>query len=213
VCVPAAPLRVLVLEDDDAQRAAVLGHLQQNASVDLVAAAATLAQARQAVDHSVATARPVELAVLDIRVPDGSGLQFCRELRSIYPAARCIVLTDVDSADFRLAAAIVGADAFVPKTTCYDGLMEAVFAIAAGQRPLQRQAEYAQQVLYRSDAASSFGPLTQREQAVRDLLLGGSTDREIAAALGVFEHTVRADLSSLVTKAISVSAALPPKRR
>jgi DNA-binding NarL/FixJ family response regulator len=141
----------------------------------------------------------VDVALLDIRLFSGNGVQACREIRSTCPQTACLMLTAHTDEKAFLASIMAGAAGYVPKMGVGDELVEAVHAAAAGQKLLS--AERAWQALeeLNSLAIASADRLSTQDQQVLTLIEEGMTDREIASQLSVPEQSVRESVSSLLT--------------
>ncbi|SDR91414.1 response regulator [Agrococcus carbonis] len=149
----------------------------------------------------IAAALP-DVALLDMRLPDGDGIDLCREIRSRHPEVRCLVLTAFDDDEAMLSAVLAGADGYVLKSISGTRLVDAIRAVAAG-RPLMPPA-IGKRILARSDADGRddprFGSLQLRERQVLALIAEGLTNRQIGARLGLAEKTVKNYVSGLLRK-------------
>jgi two-component system response regulator DevR len=181
----------------------VVAILEQAPGVTVAGCAANLAQARV----SLPAAEP-DVAVLDVRLPDGSGLEYCREVRSASSDIACIMFTTHDDDTAMVAAAIAGAAGYVLKDmTAGPALLAAIDAVAAGRTMLTAQAAAARQALEAvAQAQGPLGAITAREDAIRELLLADCTNQEISRRLHLSDATVRAGVASLLAKTL----ALPP---
>jgi DNA-binding NarL/FixJ family response regulator len=190
-----------LVEDHEPVRRHVIALLEQAVETTVVGSAASLRQAKTALPAAHA-----HIAILDVRLPDGSGLEYCRELHSTHPDISCIMFTSHDDEAAMLAAAIAGAAGYVLKDmAASSALMAAIQDVAAGKRLLDTYRQAAWRALETASAREGpLGPLTAQETAVRDLLLQGHSNAEITNMLQVKESTVRADLASLLAKTLSV---------
>jgi DNA-binding NarL/FixJ family response regulator len=143
-----------------------------------------------------------DVAVLDVRLPDGSGISVCREIRSALPQTACLMLTGYNDEQALMGAIIAGAAGYVSKQTCGTDLVSALRAVAVGQSILDPQAS--QQVMARlRQRASTVDPvaaLTEQEKRVLELIGEGMTNRQIAQHMFLAEKTVKNYVSSLLTK-------------
>jgi DNA-binding NarL/FixJ family response regulator len=158
------------------------------------------ASARDAVGR-VPIVKP-DLVVLDIRLPDGNGVEVCRELRARCPEAKVIMLTSFADDTALMDSIMAGASGYILKATKQDELLEALRKVAAGQslidpaitasvfRRLRRQAES-------SDALEA---LTPQERRILDLIAEGLTNREIAERIHLAERTVKNYVSHILAK-------------
>lgn len=184
---------VLVLDDHDLMRRGIADTIDSAPGFQVVAEAAS---AHQALARTQATSP--DLAVLDMRLPDGDGAQVCRSIRSSSPATRCVIICSVDDDSARAAAADAGAAAFLLKSIRAADLLEALRAVAAGRtlsatlRPRSAPAQTAK----RADAVE----LTTREREILELLGAGLGNRQIGLRLGIAEKTVKNYLTGLLRK-------------
>ncbi len=138
-----------------------------------------------------------DVALLDVQLPDGSGVEVCRQVRARDPAIRALMLTTYDDAQARMAAALAGAFGFVLKQIRGTDLIEAVRRVAAGQsmsdRPTAPDASH-----LAGDPA--LGTLTPQERRVLDLIVQGLTNGQIGQRLGISEKTVRNHVTNVLRK-------------
>ena len=164
--------------------------------IEVVGEAAT---ATDAVARAAATSPDV--AVLDVRLPDGNGIEVCRDLRSLLPDVRCLMLTSFTDDEALFDAIMAGASGYVLKEVRGAELIDSVRSVAAGHslldplataRVLERIA-----TLPRDTLTASLSP---QESAILDHLADGHTNREIAAAMFLAEKTVKNYVSNLLGK-------------
>jgi DNA-binding NarL/FixJ family response regulator len=143
-----------------------------------------------------------DVAVLDGRLPDGSGIEVCREVRSVDPSIAVLILTSYDDDDALFAAIMAGAAGYVLKQVRGSDLVNDVRRVAAGQSLLDPAVT--QQVLDRLRRGpvedSALAPLTTREKRILELIGEGMTNRQIAEAVFLAEKTVKNYVSSLLAK-------------
>jgi len=165
--------------------------------MDVVGEAAT---AEQAISRIPAT-RP-DVAVLDVRLPDGSGVEVCREVRDLVPGLACLILTSYSDDQAQFEAIMAGASGYVLKEIRGNALVDAIRTVASGQSLLDPAATA--RVLARLQAPQltddKIAPLTDQERKLLDLLAEGLTNREIAARMFLAEKTVKNYVSNLLTK-------------
>ena len=192
-------IRVFVVDDHEIVRRGLIGLLQTQEDFDVVGEAAT---ARQAAGRIVAT-RP-DVAVLDVRLPDGSGIDVCRELSTRAPDVRSIMLTAYDDDDALLAAVIAGAYGYVRKDVQANGLVDAIRTVAGGRRLLDDRIVDRMTERMRGDADADDDPrlssLGLRERQVLALIADGLTNRQIGERLNLAEKTVKNYVSGLLRK-------------
>ena len=194
-------ITVLLIEDHKLVRIGLRTVLEDTARIRIVGEAAT-------VSDGVAAAlrfRP-NVAVIDIRLPDGTGFEVCRKIKAALPESKALLLTSYIDDPLVLEAIAAGADGYLLKSEEQD-IAEAIETVAAGgavldpavTRRMLNQASNNNN----SPAPSTllpFGLLSKQELRVIELVAGGGTNREIAAALKLGEKTVRNYLSNVFTK-------------
>jgi two-component system response regulator DevR len=195
-----AVTKILIVDDHAVLRmglAALFGTVPHFAVVgEAATAAAALVEARRC--------RP-DVVLMDIRLPDGSGIEACRELRAERPEARVIMFTSYADEGSVIAAVMANAAGYLLKTTEPQRLIEAIEAVAAGGSLLDPSVT--RSVLERlrrggstTADADPLAALSIQERKVLPLIAEGRTNREIAAALFVSEHTVKAHVSEILRK-------------
>lgn len=193
-------IRVLVLDDHEVVRRGLRDLLDAEPDIEVVGEAAT---AEQALNRGVAL-RP-DVAVLDIRLPDGDGVTVCRELRSAVPEVACLMLTSFDDEDALLDAVMAGAAGYVLKQIKGTDLVAAVRTVAAGRSMLdpattERLLRALRDPAPASVADGRLAGLTERETDVLALIGDGLTNREIGERLHLSEKTVKNHISRLLAK-------------
>ena len=143
-----------------------------------------------------------DVAVLDVRLPDGNGVEVCREIRNELPATQCLMLTSYSDDEALFDAIMAGATGYVLKDIQGTDLLEAIRTISSGQSLLDPMAT--QRVMERlrtpnkdDDAIAS---LTEQERKILDLIGEGMTNRQIGQTLFLAEKTVKNYVSSLLAK-------------
>ncbi|MFJ6939668.1 response regulator [Streptomyces sp. NPDC101132] len=195
------PVRVFLLDDHEIVRRGLRDLLDAEPDISVVGEAGT---AEQALARGPAL-RP-DVAVLDVRLPDGNGVAVCRELRSRMPGLACLMLTSFDDEDALLDAIMAGAAGYVLKQIKGSDLVAAVRTVAAGQSMLDpattarlmRSLRDPEAVRDPEDAR--LAALSERERDVLQLIGEGLTNREIAQRLFLSEKTVKNHISRLLGK-------------
>ncbi|RZL23262.1 MAG: response regulator transcription factor [Rhodococcus sp. (in: high G+C Gram-positive bacteria)] len=144
-----------------------------------------------------------DVAVLDVRLPDGNGIELCRELLSKLPGLRCLILTSFEDDQAMLDAILAGASGYVVKDIKGLDLTRAVHDVGSGKSLLDNRAAAALMAKLRTDAAEKNGPfeeLTDQERVLLGLLGEGLTNRQIAARMFLAEKTVKNYVSRLLSK-------------
>jgi two-component system, NarL family, response regulator DevR len=192
-----AQIRLFLLDDHEIVRRGLSDLLGTAADIAIVGEAATAAEAL----HRIPAARP-HVALLDVRLPDGSGIDVCREIRSSLPEIKCLILTSYDDDDALFAAVMAGAAGYLLKQIGGSALLEAIRQVAAGRSLLD--SAVTGKLLERLRHPPTIDPrldtLTAREREILDLIAEGLTNREIGARLFLAEKTVKNYVSSLLAK-------------
>ncbi len=164
-----------------------------------------------------------DVAVLDVRLPDGNGVDVCREVRSRLPGLACLMLTSFADDDALFDAVMAGASGYVLKQIHGSDLVGAVRTVASGQSLLDPQTTAAMLQRLRDQAAQKdpLAALSQQERHILDLIGEGMTNRQIGERLFLAEKTVKNYVSNLLaklnmqrrTQAAALSARLRADRR
>ena len=191
------PLRVFLLDDHEIVRRGLRDLLESAGDLEVVGEASTAAEALRRIPAT----RP-DVAVLDARLPDGSGIDVCREIRSASPEIRALVLTWFDDDDALFAAIMAGAAGYVLKQVRSADLVDAVRRVGAGQSLLDPAVT--SRVLERLRSGPAEDPrlasLTPTERAVLDRIAEGKTNRQIGADLFLAEKTVKNHVTGVLAK-------------
>lgn len=190
-------IRVFILDDHEVVRRGLVELLSSAGGIAIVGEAATATQALA----RIPAVRP-DVAVLDARLPDGSGIDVCRQVRSALPDTRCLILTSYDDDEAVVAAVVAGAAGYFLKQIAGGSLVEAVRAVAAGKSLLDPAVT--DSVLMRLRDPSPVDPrlaaLTPREREVLDLIAEGLSNRQIGQHLFLAEKTIKNIVSGLLAK-------------
>ncbi|WP_030166760.1 response regulator [Streptomyces sp. NRRL S-813] len=197
---PDAPVRVFLLDDHEVVRRGVHDLLNDEPDIEVVGEAATVEQALV----RVPALRP-DVAVLDVRLPDGDGVTVCRELRSRLPELACLMLTSFDDEEALLDSIMAGASGYVLKQIQGSDLVSAVRTVAGGQSLLDPSATTKLMARLRGGQQQEEEPdglpgLTDREREILDLIGEGLTNRQIGQRLYLAEKTVKNHISRLLAK-------------
>ncbi|WP_405015796.1 response regulator transcription factor [Kitasatospora sp. NBC_00070] len=191
-------VRVFLLDDHEVVRRGVHDLLDAEPDLLVVGEAAT---AEQAIAR-VPALRP-DVAVLDMRLPDGDGVTVCRELRARMPDLACLMLTSFDEEEALLDSIMAGAAGYVLKQISGTDLVSAVRTVASGQSMLDPGAATRLMARMRGDATPptpAFPELTGREGEILALIGEGLTNRQIGERLYLAEKTVKNHISRLLAK-------------
>lgn len=195
------PIRVFLLDDHEVVRRGITDLLDAEPGIRVVGDADT-------VEHALVRApalRP-DVAVLDVRLPDGDGITVCRELRSRVPELACLMLTSFDDEDALLDAIMAGAAGYVLKQIRGSDLVSAVRTVASGQSMLDPATTARLMRTLRADPAETpalspeLASLSPRERDILALIGDGLTNREIGKKLYLSEKTVKNHISRLLAK-------------
>ncbi len=189
-------IRVFLLDDHEIVRTGLRSLLEEEGGFTVVGEAATAAEALDRIPPT----RP-DVAILDVRLPDGSGIEVCREIRSSSPEIACVMLTSYADDEALFAAIMAGAAGYVLKQVGAGSLVEDIRRVADGQSLLDPA--LTQRVLERLQDQSEdplLASLTPQERRILDLVADGQTNRQIAATLYLAEKTVKNYVSNLLSK-------------
>ncbi|MCK8678905.1 response regulator [Streptomyces lichenis] len=196
------PVRVFLLDDHEVVRRGVHDLLDAEPDLTVVGEAGTAEQALT----RIPALRP-DVAVLDVRLPDGDGVSVCRELRSRMPELACLMLTSFDDEEALLDAIMAGASGYVLKQITGTDLVSAVRAVASGQSLLDPGATARVMARLRGGQPQqeerqqpALAGLTDRERDILALIGEGLTNREIGKRLYLAEKTVKNNISRLLAK-------------
>jgi two-component system, NarL family, response regulator DevR len=190
-------IRVFLVDDHEIVRRGIAQLVDAEADLTVVGEAGSFREA----DRRIAATIP-DVAVLDVRLPDGNGIDLCRNIRSAHPDVACLILTAYDDDDALRSAVLAGASGYVLKDIRSRALIDAIRRAASGgtiqSAAVLRQAAT---ILQPDPRAEAPGPiLSLRESQVLSLIAEGLTNREIGARLGLAEKTVKNYVSGLLAK-------------
>ncbi|MGW3208882.1 response regulator [Streptomyces sp. NPDC001135] len=194
------PIRVFLMDDHEVVRRGVRDLLDDEPDIEVIGEAGTAEQALV----RVPALRP-QVAVLDVRLPDGDGVTVCRELRSRMPELACLMLTSFDDEEALLDSIMAGASGYVLKQIQGSDLVSAVRTVAAGQSLLDASATAKLMARLRGGQQEEQQPdglqgLTEREREILALIGEGLTNRQIGQRLYLAEKTVKNHISRLLAK-------------
>lgn len=191
------PIRVFLVDDHELVRRGIAAFLAAAGDISIVGEAATAAQAT----HRIPAVAP-DVVLLDVRLPDGNGIDVCREFTSALPPIRCIILTAYDDDEAILAAVIAGAAGYVRKDVAGDALVDGIRAVADGRSLLDAGlvARVTRNLQAAQGGDSRLAGLSAREREVLTLIADGLSNREIAGRLSLAEKTVKNYVSSVLAK-------------
>ncbi|MDF1489610.1 response regulator [Tessaracoccus caeni] len=188
---------VLVVDDHPVVRRGLTALLLAEPWVDRVLEADSLARAEE-----LAAAHPVSIAVVDVGLPDGDGIDLTRRLRALRPEVSVLVLTMTADADLARAALAAGGSGFLVKETDPDILLGAIRTVRDGGLVVGPHLPDARQVIAEpvGDVPRPFDRLTPRELQLVRLVASGAANAQIARRLSITDKTVRNQLSNVLVK-------------
>ena len=193
-------VRLLLVDDHEIVRMGLRMLFEHAEGIEVVGEAASAAGA---VDETVR--QKPDVVLMDVRLPDGTGVDACREIHAACPGTRVLFLSSYADEEAMLAAVFVGAHGYLLKEIGGDALVRAIKAVAAGQSILDPAAtrvmtERLHSLSSSVTAGGAGGPLSAQEQRVLALVARGKTNKEIAAALDLSDKTVKNYLSNIFQK-------------
>lgn len=192
-----APIEVFLLDDHEIVRRGVRELLEAEPGIVVTGEASTAAEALQ----RIPAVRP-KVAVLDVRLPDGSGVEVCREIRSHDPSIACLMLTSFSDDDALFDAIMAGAAGYVLKQIRGNDLVAAIRKVANGESLLDPSVTA--KVLHRlrnpTEEDERLARLTPQERKILDLIAEGATNRQIGNELHLAEKTVKNYVSNMLLK-------------
>ncbi|MGW5441388.1 response regulator [Nocardia asteroides] len=191
-------VKVFLVDDHEIVRHGVADLIDLEPDLEVIGEAGTCAQALA----RIPALRP-DVAVLDVLLPDGNGIELCRELLSSHPDLHCLILTSFTDEQAMLNAILAGASGYVIKDIKSLELIAAIRDVSDGKSLLDNRAAAALMAKLRAEAAEKTGPLatlTEQERTLLALLGEGLTNRQIAARMFLAEKTVKNYVSRLLTK-------------
>ena len=190
-------IRVFLLDDHEIVRRGIADLLAGEDDIEVVGEAGTAAEALA----RIPAVRP-DVAVLDARLPDGSGIDVCREIRSARPQTQCIILTSYDDDDAIFAAVVAGAAGYLLKEVRGLSLVEAIRQVAQGKSLLDPSVTGRLLARLRDGEPKDqrLSSLTPREREILALIADGMTNKQIGETLFLAEKTVKNYVSGLLSK-------------
>jgi len=190
-------LKVFLTDDHEVVRRGVAELLQEEPDLTVVGQASNVAESLA----RIPALRP-DIAVLDVRLPDGNGVELCRELKSRLPDLNCLMLTSYPDEHAMVDAIMAGAGGYVIKDITGLDLISAVRTVGGGHSMLDNRAAQALMTKLRAtaDTPGPLAGLSDQERTVLDLIGEGLTNRQIAARMFLAEKTVKNYVSRLLAK-------------
>ena len=190
-------IRVFLLDDHEIVRRGLRELIEGTGDMVVVGESGT---ALEATRH-IPALRP-DVAVLDARLPDGSGIDVCRDVRSIDPSIRALILTSYDDERALVASVLAGASGYLLKQLSGEGIVEAIRRVAAGEDLADHPQVKALRATWsaQSETDPRLRSLSPTERRILDLVADGLTNRQIGEHLGLAEKTVKNYVSAVLGK-------------
>lgn len=190
-------IRVFLLDDHEIVRRGVRDLIDAEPDLCVVGEAGTVDEAL----HRIPPLAP-DVAILDVRLPDGSGVEVCREIRSTHPDVRCIMLTSYSDDEALVETILAGAAGYVLKQISGSSLVDAIRVVASGGSMLDPEVTQKVTARLRQSATEDeqLQHLTPQERRILGLLAEGLTNRQIADEMFLAEKTVKNYVSNLLAK-------------
>ncbi len=191
--------RLLVVDDHEVVRQGLVAMLQRRPGFQVVAEAGTAAEAVE-----MARRYQPDLVIMDVRLPDGSGIEACREIRAEMPGIRVVILTSYPDEEAVFSAIVAGASGYLLKQVRGRDLVAALEAVGRGESLLDPAVT--EKVLERvrriaaGGASDELAQLTAQEQKILLLVAEGKTNKEIATEVFLSDKTVKNYVSSILSK-------------
>ena len=194
---PPDPIRVFLLDDHEVVRRGLRDLLESDGDIEIVGESGTASEATA----RIPALRP-DVAVLDARLPDGSGIDVCRDVRSVDPSIKALILTSYDDDEALFAAILAGAAGYLLKQVGGNDLIDAVRRVAGGQSLIDPTLTARVLERLRNGPAEheELASLTEQERKILALIAEGLTNRQIGERLFLAEKTVKNYVSSILSK-------------
>ena len=196
----ARPMRLLVVDDHEVVRQGLVALLDRRETFQVVAEAGTVAEAiDQARRH-----RP-DIVIMDVRLPDGSGIEACREIRAELPETRVVMLTSYPDEEAVLSAIVAGASGYLLKQIRARDLVTALETVGRGGSLLdpavtEKVLERIRRIATGTSESDELSQLTTQERKILLLVAEGKTNKEIAGEIFLSDKTVKNYVSSILQK-------------
>lgn len=190
-------IRVFLLDDHEVVRRGIADLLTQEGDIDVVGESGSAVEAT----HRIPALRP-DVAILDGRLPDGSGIDVCRDVRSVDPTIKGLILTSYEDDEALFAAIMAGASGYVLKQVRGTDLVDGVRRVAAGQSLLDPAvtARVLERIRSGVEQPDELKALTEQERRILEYVAKGLTNHEIAQQMFLADKTVKNYVSSMLAK-------------
>lgn len=190
-------IKVFVVDDHELVRRGLIDLINAEGDLSVVGQAGTVADAIEEIDKDLP-----DVAVLDVRLPDGNGIELCREIRSVFPQVHVLMLTSFSDDEALLGAVLGGASGFVIKDIKNLDLLDAIRRVANGDSLIDTSTtiKLRDRLREASNPAGGINNLTDQERRVLEFIGEGLTNLQIANSMFLAEKTVKNYVSSLLSK-------------
>jgi len=188
-------MKVFLLDDHEVVRRGLKDLINSEPDLEVVGEAGTAEEALE-----VVSACQPNVAVLDVRLGDGSGVEVCRDIRSAYPEISCLILTSFEDDQALVEASLAGATGYVLKKIKSNEILQAIRLVGEGRQLLDRATTRLALRRLRESGEAAVGELPQQERRVFELIGDGLSNREIAEAMFLAEKTVKNYVTSILRK-------------
>ena len=191
------PIRVYLLDDHEIVRRGLRELVEGSADMELVGESGSAREAARRIPALLP-----DVAVLDVRLPDGSGIEVCREIRSVDPRIRALMLTSYDDDQALVSSVLAGASGYLLKQLSGEGIVAAIRRVAAGEDLSDHPHAKALRERWasREERDPRLKSLSPVERRILDLVADGLTNRQVGDRLGLAEKTVKNYVSSVLSK-------------
>jgi DNA-binding NarL/FixJ family response regulator len=189
--------RVFLLDDHEVVRSGLRALLERSGDCEVVGESGSAVEAAR----RIPALRP-DVAVFDVRLPDGSGIEVCRQVRSVDPTIAGLILTSYDDEQAFATAVLAGAAGFIVKDVNATGLVEAVHRVAAGENLLDEERSRRLRTSWQEERGVDprLRVLTPQERRILDHVAAGLTNRQIGEAMHLAEKTVKNYITAVLAK-------------
>jgi DNA-binding NarL/FixJ family response regulator len=190
-------IRVFLLDDHEVVRRGLADLLQADGEIEVVGESGSAVEATA----RIPALRP-DVAVLDARLPDGNGIDVCRDVRAVDPSIKGLILTSHEDDEALFAAIMAGAAGYVLKQIRGTDLLDAVRRVAAGQSLLDPAitARVLERIRHATEEPKELKALTDQERRILEFIAQGLTNHEIAQRMFLADKTVKNYVSSVLAK-------------
>jgi len=190
-------IRVFLLDDHEIVRRGLRDLIEADGDMEVVGEAGTAEEA-----YGRIPATQPDVAVLDVRLPDGNGVEVCRAIRSAHPEINCLMLTSFSDDEALFDAIMAGAAGYVLKQIRSNDLVDAIRTVSTGESLLDPQAtaKVLERLREGNEQDERLKHLTPQEQRILALLADGKTNRQIADEMFLAEKTVKNYVSNVLAK-------------